>query len=288
MSELCGSYLQALEMELSATTSKPDLQLLQTVYDAHNKRFAFNGLSILQGQPLVEEPSAALDALSLRGGVCVEHVALMHKALTQMGFHATIAAAEIYNKNWAPAPRLTHRVAIVRIDGSDYMIDPGHPSKPVNPVKLEVDTEQVQDDGNIMVMTCSREQQGEVWTLSTKEPDGSLLPMHRTHFWDLPQESLSQAMKWIYTEKSAFQRGWIFSIVGQDLSTITLASGAWAGQAVPPDQAKYVIKRPKPADETVQYIPIEDSRLAEVFAQFNIQTPVPGLVSKEKKPLLQD
>eukprot|EP00611_Tribonema_gayanum_P027848 TRINITY_DN6_c1_g1_i4.p2 TRINITY_DN6_c1_g1~~TRINITY_DN6_c1_g1_i4.p2 ORF type:complete len:168 (-),score=19.92 TRINITY_DN6_c1_g1_i4:935-1438(-) len=123
MSELCGSYFQALEVELSATTSKPDLQLLQMVYDAHNKRFAFNGLSVLQGQPLVEEPSAALEALSLRGGVCVEHVALMHKALTQMGFNATIAAAEIYNKKWAPAPRLTHRVAIVRIDGSDYMID---------------------------------------------------------------------------------------------------------------------------------------------------------------------
>lgn len=108
---------------------------------------AYENLDILEGKPLSLEPDALYDKIVTRGrgGYCFELNGLLAHMLREMGFAVSERFAR-YLRGETEIPMRRHRIAVVRLDGEDYMCDIGvGQTAPRLPLKLQPGLVQTQN-----------------------------------------------------------------------------------------------------------------------------------------------
>jgi N-hydroxyarylamine O-acetyltransferase len=115
-------YLQALGLQ--KTTA--DLAFLNEITRSHVSRFPFSSVGPMLGDelPLDLESLYQRIVLKRRGGYCFEQNGLMYELLAELGFSVNLYLGRvIYNEDIHPG--LTHRITLVEVNGSQYVVDVG-------------------------------------------------------------------------------------------------------------------------------------------------------------------
>lgn len=102
------------------------LDRLNTLIAGHVGTFAFASIGPRLGDDLPLDEAALYDRIVARrrGGYCFEQNGLFFAVLDQFGYRPRIVLARVIHEEGSHPP-LTHRVSIVRIDGTDYLADVG-------------------------------------------------------------------------------------------------------------------------------------------------------------------
>jgi len=131
---ITGTYLDALGL----STHDPTLSFLAEITRRHVATFPFSSVGPRLGDALPLDPERLLDRIVVRGrgGYCFEQNGLLFEVLEELGFDASIQLARVIH-NQDIHPGLTHRVALVEVDGRQYVVDVGFgPLGPPFPVPM--------------------------------------------------------------------------------------------------------------------------------------------------------
>ena len=127
-------YLHALGLQ----RCNPSLAFLSNITRRHVAEFAFSSIGPLLGDKLPLDIEALVQRIIVRrrGGYCFEQNGLMFEVLKELGFSVSLYLARvIYNQDIHPG--LTHRISLVEIEGTRYVVDVGFgPLGPALPVNL--------------------------------------------------------------------------------------------------------------------------------------------------------
>jgi len=132
--ELLSAYLDHLGIE----PRPPTLGLARELVARHVATFAFASIGPRLGDPLPLDEASLYDRVVVRrrGGYCFEQNGLFFAVLDELGYRPRIVLARVLHEEGSHPP-LTHRVSIVRIDGTDYLADVGFGAQgPPYPVPL--------------------------------------------------------------------------------------------------------------------------------------------------------
>lgn len=114
-----------------------DADGLGAVQRAHRLSIPFENLDVRLGRGINLDPAHVFDKLvhRRRGGYCFEQNQLFLRALTALGFDARPLLARVWLMATDIPPR-THALTLVRIDGQDWIADPGFGGSYSPPMKL--------------------------------------------------------------------------------------------------------------------------------------------------------
>ena len=107
-------------------TPKADLHSLKTLHRQHVFLVPFENLDIHLDRTISLAPEALFDKIvrRRRGGYCFELNGLFQLLLEALGFHVYSTAARVLFGSDTIPPR-SHRLLIVTLDGTDWMVDVG-------------------------------------------------------------------------------------------------------------------------------------------------------------------
>lgn len=128
-------YLTAVGLERAA----PTMTLLEQLTRRHVARFPFASIGPQLGEPLPLDVDALFDRIVARrrGGYCFEQNGLMFEILGRLGYDTTMVLARVLLSG-EEHPPLTHRCAIVELDGRRYLVDVGFGAQgPTTPVLFD-------------------------------------------------------------------------------------------------------------------------------------------------------
>lgn len=139
------AYLARLRLPARVTLDAEGLGRLQR---SHRLAIPFENLDVMLGRPIRITSDAVFDKLVTRGrgGFCFEHGRLFGDALAALGF----AARPLLGRVWLGAtdtPPLTHTLALVTIDGGEWIADPGFGGSYTPPMPLADGAEATAPDG---------------------------------------------------------------------------------------------------------------------------------------------
>ncbi|MDR9852069.1 arylamine N-acetyltransferase [Paenibacillus sp. VCA1] len=130
-----NGYLKRLDVKEQRQASLDFLRLLQ---NGHVTRIPFENLDIVGGIPLSLNAEDQYDKIVARerGGVCYELNGLFHELLRELGFSVSLTAATVKTEDgWFVTG--SHAINMVRVDGSDYLVDVGFGGRtPRQPVPI--------------------------------------------------------------------------------------------------------------------------------------------------------
>lgn len=117
------AYLARIELPAMPTRDAAGLARLQL---QHRQRIPFENLDVRLGRAIAIDSAAVAAKLvtAKRGGYCFEHNRLFLDALSALGFAARPLLARVWLGATA-VPPLTHTLALVTIDGADWIADAG-------------------------------------------------------------------------------------------------------------------------------------------------------------------
>ncbi|MEL0622712.1 arylamine N-acetyltransferase [Marinomonas arenicola] len=121
-----------------AAPHQPSLAFVQQLQGRHVARHSFNSLSVVLGEALPLDLASLSDKFVTRGlgGYCFEHNKLTFELLAALGYEVQLVLARVLNNRDINAPR-THRVTLLTLDGSRYLIDTGFGANgPISPLQL--------------------------------------------------------------------------------------------------------------------------------------------------------
>ncbi|MCI4010801.1 arylamine N-acetyltransferase [Brevibacterium sp. ZH18] len=110
------------------------IDLLDELLQAHTQAICFENLEVVANLARGELRAVSLDLESVadklldsrRGGYCHEHAILIRAVLTDLGLSAHPILARVHLGEGRVAPGgLTHQATIVRVDGRNFLVDPG-------------------------------------------------------------------------------------------------------------------------------------------------------------------
>ena len=140
--DIADEYIRVLGLQ----RRKPNLAFLSDITRRHVAQFAFSSVGPMLGDqlPLDIESLYQRIVARRRGGYCFEQNGLVYELLEELGFSVKLYLGRvIYNQDIHPG--LTHRITLVEIDGSRYIVDVGFgPLGPAQAVNMSGD-ESVQD-----------------------------------------------------------------------------------------------------------------------------------------------
>jgi len=118
------AYLARLDLPVPAAADLAALRLLQ---ERHLRHVPFENLSVHLGEPIDLAEEALFDKIVTRrrGGFCYELNGLFAALLRELGFAATLHAAQVFSADGVPGPPLDHAAVLVRIDEEDWLVDVG-------------------------------------------------------------------------------------------------------------------------------------------------------------------
>lgn len=139
------SYLTRVAMPARPTLDAEGLARLQR---AHRLAIPFENLDVILGREIAIDGASVFAKLvtARRGGYCFEQNRLFLDALVALGFDARPLLARV----WLVAtdvPPLTHTLALVTIDGQDWIADPGFGGSYFPPMPVVDDAEVTASDG---------------------------------------------------------------------------------------------------------------------------------------------
>lgn len=116
-----AQYLDAI----GVAAGPPSRDLLDALVRGHIAAFPFSSAGVRLGDALpLGEPVHDRIVVRRRGGYCFEHNQLMFEALVDLGFDVRMYLGRVLTSGSAHPP-LTHRVSVVTLDGSDFLVDVG-------------------------------------------------------------------------------------------------------------------------------------------------------------------
>ncbi|WP_174279762.1 arylamine N-acetyltransferase family protein [Sphingomonas bacterium] len=202
------AYLARLRLSARPTR---DAAGLQALHRAHRLAIPFENLDLGLGRPIAIDPAAAFAKLvgRPRGGYCFEHHRVFADALAALGFSARPLLARVLLGAAAPPP-LTHVLSLVRMDGQDWIADPGFGDGYTPPMPLAEGEEATATDGARFALT----REGADWTLWRDGDGDDPRPQYRFTLASVEDADLEQGNWWASTHPtSRFTRHRIASIV---------------------------------------------------------------------------
>lgn len=128
-------YLDAI----GVSAEPPTRELLDALVRGHIATFPFSSVGVRLGDALPLGLAPVFDRIVVRrrGGYCFEHNLLMLEMLEQLGFDPRMYLGRVLTSG-NPHPPLTHRVSVVTLDGSDFLVDVGFgPKGPIAAVPFD-------------------------------------------------------------------------------------------------------------------------------------------------------
>jgi len=138
-------------------STKPTAQLLQRIHRAHLFTVPFENLDIPLGRKIVCEEEAFLRKIveQRRGGFCYEMNGAFAALLRALGFKVTLLSARVPREDGSDGPEFDHLVLRVDLE-EPWLADVGFGDSFLDPLRLETETEQLQQGGTFRIV----EQQG--------------------------------------------------------------------------------------------------------------------------------
>ncbi|NIJ09102.1 N-hydroxyarylamine O-acetyltransferase [Sphingomonas vulcanisoli] len=140
------AYLARTRLPLAPT---PDAEGLAILQRAHRLAIPFENLDIALGRGIAIDSDSVFAKLvqSQRGGYCFEHGRLFLDALEALGFEARPLLARVWLGGGDEVPPQTHTLALVTIDGQQWIADAGFGAAYSPPMPLSDGEEADAPDG---------------------------------------------------------------------------------------------------------------------------------------------
>jgi N-hydroxyarylamine O-acetyltransferase len=141
-----SAYLERIRLPLAPT---PDAEGLTVLQRAHRLAIPFETIDIALGRGIAIESDAVFAKLvaARRGGYCFEHNRLFLDALDALGFAARPLLGRVWLDPGDGVPARTHALALVTIDGQDWIADAGFGGIYTPPLPLADGEEAPSPDG---------------------------------------------------------------------------------------------------------------------------------------------
>lgn len=126
----------------------PSLKNLRLLHRSHVMRIPFENLDIHYPQPILLETDRFFDKIvsRQRGGFCYEQNGLLYEVLQELGYHAYLISASVYQVEEEEfGPPAAHVAIIVEADNQRWLVDVGFGSSFPEPLLLTKDQPQEQD-----------------------------------------------------------------------------------------------------------------------------------------------
>jgi len=118
------AYLERIGLTEPPAATAEGLAQLQR---AHRLAIPFENLDVILGRGIRIDSTSVFDKLvtARRGGYCFEQNRLFEDALIELGFAVRPLLARVWLGSEGPPPGKTHTLALVTIDGQDWIADAG-------------------------------------------------------------------------------------------------------------------------------------------------------------------
>jgi len=142
------AYLARIALPARVT---PDAAGLARLQQAHRLAIPFEDLDVLLQRPIRIDSEGVFAKLvtARRGGYCFEHNRLFLDALAALGFAARPLLARVWLGVGVddPVPPLTHTLALVTVEGEEWIADAGFGGSYAPPMRLAEGEEATAPDG---------------------------------------------------------------------------------------------------------------------------------------------
>jgi N-hydroxyarylamine O-acetyltransferase len=144
------AYLDRLGVEWPAAA---DLATLRHLQERHVATVAFENLSVHLGEPveLAEEALFAKIVERRRGGFCYELNGLFAALLRELGYDASLHAAQVFRPDGSLGPPLDHAAIVVELD-EPWLVDVGFGRFSRHPLRLSGVDAQSDPDGEFLLL----------------------------------------------------------------------------------------------------------------------------------------
>ncbi|GAA3555013.1 arylamine N-acetyltransferase [Amycolatopsis ultiminotia] len=145
------AYLARLDLPVPGAA---DLAALRVLQERHLARVPFENLSVHLGETIELTEEALFDKIvhRRRGGFCYELNGLFAALLRELGFEATLHAAQVFGPDGVPGPPLDHACVLVRIDGEQWLADVGFGRFSKQPLRLSAVEPQPDAEGEYLLL----------------------------------------------------------------------------------------------------------------------------------------
>jgi N-hydroxyarylamine O-acetyltransferase len=130
-----------------------DLTTLASLQRQHLLSVPFENLDIHWKRPIVLDTGRFYSKIveGRRGGFCYELNGLFNELLRGVGFETRLVSARVYTGEGDFGPEYDHAAIIVTIDGREYLADVGFGDFAAQPLRFELDAEQVDREGTFVI-----------------------------------------------------------------------------------------------------------------------------------------
>jgi len=147
---LADAYLERIAYRGS---TNPTATTLRELHRAHLFSIPFENLDIPLGRKIVCDEKSFLRKIveRRRGGFCYEMNGAFAALLRALGFKVTLLSARVPRENGSIGPEFDHLTLRVDLEQS-WLADVGFGESFLDPLRLEVGVEQVQDNGEFRIV----------------------------------------------------------------------------------------------------------------------------------------
>ena len=133
--------------------TEPTSGTLRALHRAHLVAVPFENLDIALGRPIVvDEDVTVRKVVELRrGGFCYELNGAFAALLRAMGFHVTLLSARVAREKGGEGPEFDHLTLLVDLE-TPWLADVGFGESFVEPLRLEIGTEQIDPAGRFRLI----------------------------------------------------------------------------------------------------------------------------------------
>ncbi|SFW62118.1 arylamine N-acetyltransferase family protein [Amycolatopsis australiensis] len=144
------AYLDRLGV---ARPAAADLATLRHLQERHLATVPFENLSIHLGEHVVLAEDALFDKIvrRRRGGFCYELNGLFAALLRELGYRASLHAAQVFHADGTPGPPLDHAAIVVTLD-EPWLVDVGFGRFSRYPLRLSGVDAQPDPDGEFLLL----------------------------------------------------------------------------------------------------------------------------------------
>ena len=128
--------------------------VLKTLQKNHLLKIPFENLDIHYKIPIELNLESIFEKVVIRrrGGFCYELNGIFHELLNSIGFNVKMISARVFDqKQQVFSAAFDHLAIIARIDSTDYLVDVGFGEFAFSPLKIELNTIQVDERGSFRI-----------------------------------------------------------------------------------------------------------------------------------------
>jgi N-hydroxyarylamine O-acetyltransferase len=137
----------------------PSIGSLRLLQRRHLLSVPFENLDIHWKRPIIVDTSMFYSKIveGGRGGFCYELNGLFNELLRAVGFETRLVSARVHTGDGQFGPEYDHAAIIVTIDRQEYLSDVGFGDFTAEPLRFELDAEQLDREGTFVIRRSSEE-----------------------------------------------------------------------------------------------------------------------------------